>query len=92
MENKKGIVIILKGKKNLFEIISPHYRLLIREIIKIIFAGIFDIFGKGKGDFKSIDKCYQNKFKLSIEPDLINKICVTIVEIIVIARRNRPVI
>ena len=74
--------------ENLFEIISPHYRLLIREIIKIIFAGIFDIFGKGKGDFKSIDKCYQNKFKLSIEPDLINKICVTIVEIIVIAKNG----
>lgn len=74
--------------ENIFESISNSYRLLIHEIIKIIFAGICDIFGKGKGDFRSIDRCYQNKFKLSIEPNLINKICVSIVEIIVIAKNG----
>ena len=74
--------------ENIFEFIPNDYRLLIREIIKIIFAGIFDIFGKGKGDFRSIDRCYQNKFKLYIEPDLINKICTTILEIIVIAKNG----
>ena len=74
--------------ENIFEAIPNNYRLLIHEIVKIIFAGIFDIFGKGKGDFKSIDRCYQNKFKLSIEPNLINKICTSIVEIIVIAKNG----
>jgi hypothetical protein len=74
--------------ENIFEAIPSGYRILLHEIVKIIFSGIFDIFGKGKGDFRSIDRCYQNKFKLSIEPNLINKICTSIVEIIIIAKNG----
>jgi hypothetical protein len=74
--------------ENIFEAIPIPFRTLIREIIKIIFAGIFDIYGKGKVEFRNIDKCYENKLKLSIAPDLVNKISTSIVEIVTLVKNG----
>jgi len=74
--------------ENIFQAIPIPFRILIREIIKIIFAGIFDIYGKGKSEFRNIDKCYENKLKLSIAPDLVNKISTSIVEIVTLVKNG----
>ena len=62
--------------------IPSEYKILLMELIKIVFSGIFFIFGNDTPGYDNIEKCYDEQFIVKLYPNLMNYFCVTIIEII----------
>jgi len=62
--------------------IPSEYKILLMELLKIIFSGIFFIFGNDTPGYDNIDKCYDEQFIVKMYPNIMNYFCVIIIEII----------
>jgi hypothetical protein len=62
--------------------IPQEFKILLMELLKIVFSGVFFIFGNDKSGYENIEKCYDEQFIIKMYPNIINYYCIIIIEII----------